>query len=129
MTILPVGISSPSNNGLSFPSPRYFTARSQECLRYVGAERSIAPLPLAALGASRMTSPKRADKLPALGGGVEARAAAAGGEIGHRRKSGLELAFGEELESAHAIAEFEGGQAALAIEFAQEIVGGALALL
>lgn len=74
-------------------------------------------------------------------GGVEARAAALadrgrGGDpsatlrVNERLvQSGLEFAFGEELESAQALGEFERGQAALAIEFAKKIVGGALALL
>jgi hypothetical protein len=44
-------------------------------------------------------------------------------------QSGLEFALGKQLDSAQALVEFEGGQAALAIEFAKKIVRGALALL
>ena len=68
-------------------------------------------------------------KVTELRGGVEAWSATTSGEIGHRRKCGLEFAFGEELEGAQSIVEFQGSDAALAIEFAQEIIGGALAFL
>lgn len=111
---------------------RKTNARSQECLRYWGAGPSLRS------GQARV---------PALRGGVEAWATAFAdcrkrcGPFGSSAKadslrvnqqlvqSGFQLASGKQSESAQTLGELEGGQAALTIELAQEIVRGALALL
>lgn len=80
-----------------------------------------------------MRSRYRIRYLDLLIGGVKGRTALAGERIGlpagQAGKRSWELAGGEGIESAEATSEFGGGQAALAVEPAEEIVCGPLPFL
>jgi hypothetical protein len=72
----------------------------------------------------------RIEDAPALGsGGVKWRTAPAGERIGGRRERRTEFRGGEGVQGAEAAGEFDGRQAALAVEPAEKIPGGALPFL